>query len=136
MKRDLVAHNRPTFDQLHPVVPEIAAGLVAWFVLMPWVFFDRQSVVGLPLAFITVFFVVVGLCLGASFLVYKRHRPDHARHPNEISFRDWSMANFSVWGGKQSGGQAAVEILLPIAAAAVGITAIGTVFLIISGAVS
>src|SRR5205085_1057640 len=33
MARDLVAHNKPVFDQLHPAVYGTAVGLVAWFAL-------------------------------------------------------------------------------------------------------
>lgn len=136
MNRDLVSHNRPTFDRLHPVIPEIAAGLVAWFVLMAWVFFDRQSVTGLPLAFITVFFVVVGLCLSAAFLVHKRHPLNDRGQPSEMPFHDWRIGNFTVWGSKLNAGQAAIEMLLPIAAAAVGMTAFGIVFTICSSTLS
>src|SRR6185437_10776835 len=60
---ELINHNRPVFDQLHPSVPMMAAGLVAWFVLAAWVFFDRQGVIGLSLAIVTVLFGVVGLLL-------------------------------------------------------------------------
>jgi hypothetical protein len=130
MTRELVAHNRPTFDQLHSAIPKIAAGLVTWFVLMAWIFFDKQSVVGLPLAFITVLFLVVGLSFSGLFLVSYRHQPDYPSHPNEVPFRDWIMGNFSVWGSQQSAGQAATEILLPMAAAAFGMTAMGTIYAI------
>ena len=139
MSTKLVTHNRPpleTFDQLHSNIPKISTGLVAWFVLMAWVLFDRQSVTGLPLAFITVLFVVVGLSFVGLFLVSYRHQPDYPGHPNEIPFRDWSAGNFAVWGSKQSSKQAAIEILLPIAAAAFGLTAIGIVFLICASAAS
>ena len=136
MNRELANHNRPTFEQLHPTVIKVAAGLVAWFVLMAWVFFDRQSVVGLPLAFVTVLLLVVSLLFGALSLVWYRHRPAHSRHPNEIPFRDWSTGNFAVWDGKLQGGQAAIQILLPAAAAAFGLTAIGIVFLICASAAS
>jgi hypothetical protein len=136
MTRELANHNRPTFQQLHPNVPKVAAGLVAWFVLMAWVFFDRQSLIGLPLAFVTVLFLVVGLLLGALSLVWYRHRPAHTRHPNKIPFRDWSVGDFAVWDGKLRGSEAAIQILLPIAAGAFGLTAIGIVFLICASAAS
>ena len=113
MTRELANHNLPRFEHLHPTVLKVAAGLVAWFVLMAWVLFDRQSVVGLPLAFVTVLFVVAGLLLGAEYLVWYRHRPAHTRHPTQIPFRDWSIGDFAVWDGKLQGGQAAIQILLP-----------------------
>ncbi len=40
MSRELVAHNRPVFDQLHPKIYGAAVGLIAWFALMAWVLFD------------------------------------------------------------------------------------------------
>ena len=134
MTRELANHNRPRFEHLHPNVPKAAAALVAWFVLMAWVFFDRQSVVGLPLALVTVLFVVAGLLLGAEYLVWQRHRPAHTRHPNKIPFRDWSVGDFAIWDGKLPGTEAAIQILLPIAAGAFGLTAIGIVFLICASA--
>jgi hypothetical protein len=43
MSRELVAHNKPAFDQLHPRIYGTAVGLIAWFALMAWVLFDRSS---------------------------------------------------------------------------------------------
>jgi len=139
MARELVAHEHPaneTYTQLHSTIPKIAAGFVTWFVLMAWLFFDRQSLVALPLAFITVLFLVAGLCFSASFLVWYRHQPEYPAQPHEIPFKEWRSGNFAVWGSQQSAGQAATEILLPIAAAAFGITAIGIVYTISASMVS
>jgi hypothetical protein len=133
MSRELVAHNHPaneTYTQLHSTVPKIAAGFVTWFVLMAWLFFDRQGPIGLLLAFVTVLFLVAGLCFSASFLVWFRHRPGYESHPSEVPFRDWVTGKFAVWGSQQSAGQAATEILLPMAAAAFGITAMGLIYTI------
>jgi hypothetical protein len=136
MSKELITHNRPVFDQLHPHVPKVAAGLVAWFVLAAWVFFDRQSAVGLSLAIVTMLLLVAGLLLGALSLVWRRYRPADARHPTKLPFRDWSIGHFAVWDGKLHGGQAAIQILLPIAAAAFGLTALGIVFLICASTAS
>jgi hypothetical protein len=139
MTKELVAHNHAaneTYTQLHSAVPKIVAGLVAWFVLMAWLYFDRLGPIELLLAFVTVLFLVAGLCFSAAFLVWYRHQPDYDRHPNEVPFRDWRTGNFAVWGSQQSAGQAATEILLPIAAAAFGITAIGIVYTISASMVS
>jgi hypothetical protein len=43
MNRQLVAHNRPVFDQLHPSIYRAAVGLVVWFVLAAWIFFDAGA---------------------------------------------------------------------------------------------
>ncbi len=47
MSKELIAHNRPVFDQLHPRVYGAAVGLVGWFALAAWLFFDRSDGVGL-----------------------------------------------------------------------------------------
>jgi hypothetical protein len=44
------------------------------------------------------------------------------------SLRDWVTWDFETWQDRLSGAQAALHILLPIAAAAVGMTAFGILF--------
>jgi hypothetical protein len=62
-------------------------------------------------------------------LVWRKFRGSDS-HPEVISFRDWRAGNFAVWGGRVSGTNAAIDMLLPLAAVALGLTAIGIVFLI------
>jgi hypothetical protein len=130
MTREFANHNRPTYEHVHPSVLKLTAGLVAWFVLMAWVLFDRNSLVGLPLAFVTVLLLIVGMLLVALSQVWRRHRPAHTMHPNKTAFRNWSFGDFAIWDGKLRGSEAAIQILLPIAAGAFGLTAIGIVFLV------
>src|SRR4051794_15074067 len=47
ISRELTAHNRPVFDQLHPRIYGAAVSLVAWFALAAWFFFDRKNGIGL-----------------------------------------------------------------------------------------
>jgi hypothetical protein len=133
MARELVAHNRPVFDQLHPIIYGAAVGLVAWFALAAWILFDRQNDIGLPLAIISVFFVMAVLIPLALSLVWKRHRTSP---PSKISFHDWRVGDFAVWGAKLRSTHAAMDMLLPLAAVALGLTAIGIVFLICASAAS
>jgi hypothetical protein len=130
MSRELVAHNRPVFDQLHPTVYRAAVGLVAWFALSAWLLFDRRNDIELPLAMVSVLLLVaVGLPWSMS-LVWKRHRMPHERHPHQVPFHDWRSGDFAVWGSKIRGADAAIDMLLPLAAVAFGLTGIGIVFLI------
>jgi len=130
MSRELVAHNRPVFDQLHPNIYRAAVGLVAWFVLTAWVFFDRRNDIGLPLAMVSVLLLVAVLLPWALSLVWRRHRTPQERHPHKIPFHDWRIGDFEVWGSRLRGTQAAIDMLLPFAAVAFGLTAIGIVFLV------
>jgi len=130
MAREPVAHNRPLFDQLHPMVYGAAVGLVAWFALAAWILFDRQNDIGLPLAMVSVLLLVAVLLPWSLSLVWRRHQMPHQRPPGKTSFHDWRMGDFAVWGSKLHGTDAAIDMLLPLAAVAFGLTAIGIVFLI------
>ena len=130
MVREPVAHNRPLFDQLHPMVYGAAVGLVAWFALAAWILFDRQNDIGLPLAMVSVLLLVAVLLPWSLSLVWRRHQMPHQRPPGKTSFHDWRMGDFAVWGSKLHGTDAAIDMLLPLAAVAFGLTAIGIVFLI------
>jgi hypothetical protein len=52
-------HDRPMHDGLHPLVYRSMIALTIWLVLSVWVFFNRGAYVGLTLAMITVFFVIL-----------------------------------------------------------------------------
>ena len=130
MAREPVARNRPLFDQLHPMVYGAAVGLVAWFALAAWILFDRQNDIWLPLAMVSVLLLVAVLLPWSLSLVWRRHQMPRQRPPGKTSFHDWRMGDFAVWGSKLHGTDAAIDMLLPLAAVAFGLTAIGIVFLI------
>jgi hypothetical protein len=130
MNREPVSHNRPIFDQLHPAIYKAAVGLVAWFALAAWILFDRQNDIGLPLAMISVLLLVAVFLPWSLSLVWQKHQLADQRHLEEISFQDWKIADFAVWGSKLRGMHAAIDMLLPLAAVAFGLTALGIVFLI------
>jgi hypothetical protein len=130
MARDLVAHNKPVFDHLHRGVYAAAIGLVVWYAVSAWLLFDRKDDIGLPLAMVSVLLLVAVLLPLALVLVRKRHPlPDQPR-PDQLSFHDWSVGDFAVWGARLHGSHAAINVLLPLAAVAFGLTALGIVFLI------
>ena len=132
--RDLVVHQRPVFDQFHPKVYATAIGLVIWFAVAAWILFDHSfggpSEVSLPLAMVSALLLIAVLLPWALSLVWKRHRMPYDGHPNNAGFREWSLGDFAVWGSKIRGMHAAIDMLLPLAAVAFGLTGIGIVFLI------
>jgi hypothetical protein len=129
MSRELVTHNKPVFDQLHPKIYAGAIGLVAWFAMAAWILFDRQDDIGLPLAMASVLLFVAVMIPLVLAQVWRRHHA-HDPHPGAISFRDWRAGDFAVWGARLRGSDAVIDLLLPLAAVAFGLTAIGIVFLI------
>ena len=131
MSRELVAHNRPVFNQLHPKVYAAAVGLVAWFALMAWVLFDSGGQTSLALMFVTVLFVVAVVLTWTLSQVWKRFQKPYEQHMQEISLHDWREGDFAVWGAKLRGSHAAIDVLLPLMAVSFGLTAIGIVFVIV-----
>jgi hypothetical protein len=131
MSRELVAHNKPVFDQLHPRIFGTAIGLVAWFALMAWTLFDRGGDASLSLMFVTVLFVVAVLLPWSLSLVWKKYQLPYEQHPQQTSLRDWRAGDFAVWGARLHGTHAAIDVLLPLAAVSFGLTAIGIVFVIV-----
>jgi hypothetical protein len=84
----------------------------------------------LPLAMVSVLLLIAVLLPWSLSLVWQKHQMARQRHPEKISFRDWKNADFAVWGSKLRGMHAAIDMLLPLAAVAFGLTALGIVFLI------
>jgi hypothetical protein len=106
------------------------------FALSAWVPFDRRPDIELPLAMVTVLLLVAVLLPLSLLLVWSRHQPSNQRHPNQITFHDWGAGDFSVWGSRLRGAHAAIDVLLPLAGVAFGLTAIGIVFLICASTAS
>ncbi len=131
MNRELVAHNRPVFDRLHPKVYGAAVGLIAWFALMAWILFDHGGQTSLSLTFMTVLFIVAVVLTWTLSLVWKKSRTPYERHEQEPSLNDWRHGDFVVWGAKLHGTHAAIDVLLPLMAVSFGLTGIGIVFVIV-----
>jgi hypothetical protein len=130
MARELVAHNKPVFEHLHRKVYMAAIGLVAWYAVAAWLLFDRKDDIGLLLAMVSVLLLVAVLLPLALALVWKRHPLPDQHHRHQLSFHDWSGGDVAVWGARLHGTHAAIDVLLPLAAVAFGLTALGIVFLI------
>ena len=77
---------------------------------------------------ITVFFVII---VGIPVLIWKtwQHNApaEETREPEE-SFDAWASQSFATWTGALTGREAAMQILLPIAAVSIGMFIFGLVF--------
>jgi len=120
--------HRTVQDHLHPLVYRIVIGLTLWLVLSVWAFFNTGAYVGLALAMITLFFLVIVAIPVVLWVTWLHNAaPAETRKPVE-SFRDWESQDFATWTGGLSGREAAMQILLPIAAVSIGMTIFGLVF--------
>jgi len=81
--------------------------------------------------FVTVLFVVAVLLPWTLSLVWKKFQMPYERHPQPTSFHDWRAGDFAVWGARLRGSDAAIDVLLPLIAVSLGLTAIGIVFVIV-----
>jgi hypothetical protein len=108
---------------MHPDVYYTIIALAVWLVAAVWAFFSSGSYTALVLAVVTGFFTMI---IGLSLILSRVGRSGESRRP--VRYRDWALGNFEVRQSRFSGREAALQVVLPIAAAAVGMTLIGLVF--------
>lgn len=123
-----IQHLRPAQDDLHPLVYKTMVGLTLWLVFSVWALFDRGAYVGLNLLVVTVFFLIAAALPVVLWLTWWRNTPADEHNGTDQRFREWSGREFATWTGGISGKEAAMQILLPIAAVCIGMTIFGLVF--------
>ncbi|MBI4273200.1 MAG: hypothetical protein HY659_00675 [Rhizobiales bacterium] len=127
MTRELVIYHRPSSDSLHPFVYWAATGLALWFVVAAWILFGAGSQMELMLTMVSVLMLMAIAIPFALWLIWRKSQNSDALRGKGETFRDWASGDFDTWQGRFKGAEAAIEILLPLAAVAFGITAIGIV---------
>ncbi len=109
-----------------------AAGLLIWFVIAAWLLFGGSGYIGLALAMISVLvFMAMAIPLALWRTNLTARRSAGLSRPAEQAsdtLDKWLRGRFATWTDQQRGSTAAIEILLPLAAVAFGITALGIVF--------
>jgi hypothetical protein len=110
---------------LHPRVWMLLVLFAGWFALAVWNFAGGGLSDYLLVIVSGFIFVVVTLQLILSRVGRRREAAEHDAKP---SLRDWATFDFETRQGRLSGAEAALQILLPIAVAAIGMTAFGIVF--------
>jgi len=119
-------------DSLHPLVNMAIIGLVLMFVAAVWMFFDSGPYEAWLDVVVTGLFVIAIAIPALLWLTWRRNADDARDDSRHLSFRDWSVGDFNTLTGPVKGANAAAEVLLPIAAVAVGMTVLGLVFHIIA----
>jgi hypothetical protein len=112
---------------LHPAVYVALIGLTAWLVLAIWGFgYDGQT--DYLLAIVTGFLVIaVAIPSILALMVHRQSHSDVPKSSAKTSLREWMAGDFDTWQDRVKGRNAAVEILLPMAAIAIGMTAFAIV---------
>ena len=114
---------RPVTAWLHPRVYTVLIVLTAWFAVAVWSFVGAGLVDYLLVIVSGFIFVTTALIL----ILSRVGRTDNpADKPPPL--REWARWDYETSAGRLTGAQAATQILLPIVAAAVGMTVIGLIF--------
>lgn len=130
MSKSLVPIETPVTRRLHRAVYIAIAALAGWLMLSVWAF--AGSGVTDYLLFIVCGFVV--MAVGLPFVLSRVNRSGGSatRELDDRPWRDWAAADFDTWQGRLRGTHAAVQILLPIAAVAFGMTIFGVVLRLVA----
>jgi hypothetical protein len=107
-----------------------AAGLLIWFVVAAWLLFGGSGYIELALAMIS---VLVFMAIAIPLALWRTNQTAQRSAGSlpaaeQASLGKWLRGQFATWTDQEKGSTAAIEILLPLAAVAFGITALGIVF--------
>jgi hypothetical protein len=120
----------PAAKQLHPRVYLILFGSVVWFVVALWSF--AGGGIADYLLFIVSGFIFVAMALVLILSRVENRTASQGADQKLKSWEAWAHADFETYETRLSGAEAAMLVLLPITTAAVGMTAIGIVFLVVA----
>ena len=95
------------------------------FVAAVWIVFSGYQDMELPLWVVSGLFLMAVAIPSAMWLTWRRHADARGKAP---PLRDWASGDFETAQGRRKAASAAVEMLLPIAAAAFGMNLLGIVF--------
>jgi hypothetical protein len=119
--------NERVVRDLHPAIYIALVGLTLWLGLVIWGFgYDGQT--DYLLAIVSGFlFIAVAIPSTLALMVHRQKSSDEQNSSGEASFKEWMTGNFDTWQDRVRGRNAAVEVLLPMAAIALGMTAFAIV---------
>jgi hypothetical protein len=117
--------NTCSTDKLPLAVYAIVVCFVGWMAIAAWGF-SGPGYAELSLAVVTGLLIVA---VAIPFVIWRVGRAAAGDRPDDrIRFGEWKRRQFEIWQDRQKGISAAIEIVLPIAAAAIGMTAFAIVF--------
>ncbi len=121
----------PLTNRAHPRIYAILIALTLWFIFAVWAFSGGGGLVDYLLFVVSGFLCVA---LGLPLILFRVGRARGAA-PGDCQppLRDWLRWDYDTSTGPLAGSSAAAQILLPVAAAAIGMTAIGIIFHVTGG---
>jgi hypothetical protein len=128
-------HNRHLFDMLHPAIHKAAIGFALWYILAMWIFFAGHGYQFFDLVMMS-FIILAAIVIPAAVIHTRRHFLEtylHTEDPKPGALHSWLAGDFDTWQARISAREAAVQILLPLAAVSIGATLLGVVLLFTPG---
>jgi hypothetical protein len=116
--------NRLVSDGLHPLVYKAMVGLALWLVLSVWGFFTDRGYIVLSLSVVT-WLVGVAVVLSSTLARIGRNNRGwggRRRLSAPSPFHDWARGDFELSDERIKGSVVAIEIFVPLAAVAIGMT--------------
>jgi hypothetical protein len=107
---------------LHPLIYKLIAGAAAWMVLSAWGFAGSNGYVGVDLVVVTGLVFVMVAIPTLLWLIWHKYREPQRDQLDRPSLHDWLLGDFEAWQRHLKGSEAIVAILLPLGAAAFGMT--------------
>jgi hypothetical protein len=126
---------RSVTGRLHSRVYAALIALALWMALWVWSFVGGGETD--YILFVVTGFIVTVVAL--QLILMRVRRADRTADADEakdgaVSFQEWSRGDFETERGRLRAGEAALLILLPIAAAAIGMMAFGIEFMVVEHA--
>lgn len=132
MGQDLIGRDPPPSEEIHPGLYGVIAGFALLFIVSAFAFGD-SGYSDYLLAVVSGFFVIVMTVPFLLWLTWRRHAG--RSETSTLSLREWFRRDCDTWQCRLKAREAAIQILLPVAAVAVGMSAIGIVMLLVEGRV-
>jgi hypothetical protein len=117
--------NSPSTDKLPFAVYAAVIGFAAWLALAAWGF-AGPGYADLSLVVVTGLLIVAIAIPLILWRVWRANTDEGA--DDRMKFSEWKSSQFETWQDRVKGSNAAAEIVLPIAAAAIGMTAFAIIF--------
>lgn len=127
------SHDDRSFDGLHPAIYKALAGFALWMVIAAWIFFSGQGYASFILTVVTGFFLIAAAIPFLIWRVWRTRSNPSAAEIRKPPFSDWLRGEFETWQGRVESREAAVEVLLPLGIAAIGMTGFGLMFYVAGG---
>jgi hypothetical protein len=118
--------NRFGTRPVHPTVYKAVVRLTLWMLLAAWGF-SGGGYAKFALSVVSLLILgAIGLQL-VMWRISRRRCSLEAERDEPLRFRDWLSGEFAIWQGRLKGSETATEILVPVAAAAIGMTSLALV---------